>query len=361
MVLNTEKIPKLREKWGQMYEWIFELMRYIDGMAGWDIKALRTSRIKVVIQEAAGIRYQEGAEKLIMNKKGSGEEYAKRVLEFLTEVRDEKRRKVKEEVEKTNWNVSARVFCPEEKKEEAKKNEIREESETIELYPKGGLVTIHSDKFSDKGLENNVGKSVMHSDKANLKERGFTEVMSSTLPLQLRMEKGEIEKNAGRREGETIELYPKEGLMSIYSEKFSDKELEKSVMHSDKFSDKELGNDVKKLRNPATERKEEEEKIDFFPQWKPPQGGVVEENEEEEEQYMTIGEDGRPYIAVRIRQRQENVDNQGLQMPSHIEEERNEVREEEKVTKIEEEEDKEMEDLIREYQESARPNTKVHS
>ena len=60
-----------------MYEWIFELMRYIDGMAGWDIRALRTSRIKAVIQEATGIRYQEGTEKLIMNKKGSGAEYAK--------------------------------------------------------------------------------------------------------------------------------------------------------------------------------------------------------------------------------------------------------------------------------------------
>ena len=62
VILNTEKIPKLREKWGQMYEWIFEPMRYIDGMAGWDIKALRTSRIKAVIQEAAGIRYPKGAE-----------------------------------------------------------------------------------------------------------------------------------------------------------------------------------------------------------------------------------------------------------------------------------------------------------
>ena len=44
----------------------------------------------------------------------------------------------------------------------------------------------------------------------------------------------------------------------------------------------------------------EEEKIDFFPQWQPPQG-VVEETEEGE-QYMTTGEDGRPYIAVRMRQ-----------------------------------------------------------
>ena len=82
----------------------------------------------------------------------------------------------------------------------------------------------------------------IHSDKVYLKERGFTEVISSTLPLQLRMEKGEIEKKAGRRAGETIELYPKEGLMTIYSEKFSDKELEngvgKSLMHCDKFSDK---------------------------------------------------------------------------------------------------------------------------
>ena len=40
----------------------------------------------------------------------------------------------------------------------------------------------------------------MHSDNANLKERGFTEVTRSTLPLQLRIEKGGIEKNARRRE-----------------------------------------------------------------------------------------------------------------------------------------------------------------
>ena len=43
--------------------------------------------------------------------------------------------------------------------------------------------------------------------------------------------------------------------------------------------------------------REEEEKIDFFPAWKPAQG--VMKNTEEEEQYMTIGEDGRPYIALR--------------------------------------------------------------
>ena len=55
--------------------------------------------------------------------------------------------------------MSAGEFC------QTKKSEGRKEGEAIELYPKGGLMTIHSEKFSDKGLENNVGKSVMRSDK----------------------------------------------------------------------------------------------------------------------------------------------------------------------------------------------------
>ena len=73
---------------------------------------------------------------------------------------------------------------------------------------------------------------------------------------------------------------------------------------------------------------------------------------------MTIGEDRRPYIAVRLGQRQENMDNQGSQTPSPIEEERNDVWEEEEVTKIEEL-DEEMENLIREYQENTRPKTET--
>ena len=90
----------------------------------------------------------------------------------------------------------------------------------------------HSEKCSNKTSASNKEK-ILVSQSDMFKDRGFTEVTSSTLSLQLRMEKGEIEKNAGRREGETIELYPKEGLMSKYSEKFSYKELEKSVRNSD--------------------------------------------------------------------------------------------------------------------------------
>ena len=42
---------------------------------------------------------------------------------------------------------------------------------------------------------------------------------------------------------------------------------------------------------------DEEKKEDFFPKWQP-QMGVVEDNEEEEGN-LTLGEDGRPYIALR--------------------------------------------------------------
>ena len=57
--------------------------------------------------------------------KGSGEDYARRVLEFLEAAREEKRRKEKEENEKTKWNVSAGVFSPAKEKEETEKSEGR--------------------------------------------------------------------------------------------------------------------------------------------------------------------------------------------------------------------------------------------
>ena len=85
--------------------------------------------------------------------KGSGEDYTKRVLEFLEVAREEKRRKEKEENDKTKWNVSAREFSPAEGKEETEKSEGREEGELMELYPQGGLMVIHSYKSSDKDPE----------------------------------------------------------------------------------------------------------------------------------------------------------------------------------------------------------------
>ena len=83
----------------------------------------------------------------------------------------------------------------------------------------------------------------------------------------------------------------------------------------------------------------------------------------EEEQYLTIGEDGRPYIAVRIKLRNK-LENAGISedveqrevkttVSPGIEDE--DIRVGEGVTVIEEE-DEETESLIREYQRSTIPN-----
>ena len=85
---------------------------------------------------------------------------------------------------------------------------------------------------------------------------------------------------------------------------------------------------------------------------------MIREETEEEEQYMTIGEDGRPYIAERIRQRDGNKETKGARTTNPREEERNKMWDEDEVTIIEEEEE-DMEDLIREYQENPRPSTET--
>ena len=84
---------------------------------------------------------------------------------------------------------------------------------------------------------------------------------------------------------------------------------------------------------------------------------------EEEEQYMTIGADGRPYIAVRIRSgnklkednRSEEVGQREVQRTSATRIEGADARIEEGVTVIEEG-DEETESLIREYQMNTIPD-----
>ena len=109
------------------------LTAFIDKMKHKPSKEMRNKRIKFVIYAAAGIREREGAENLAITIKGSGEDYARKVLDFLEGAREEK-----EENERIKWNMSAEVFSPAKEKEETEKSEGREESETVELYPQGG-------------------------------------------------------------------------------------------------------------------------------------------------------------------------------------------------------------------------------
>ena len=110
-----------------MYEWILVLMGYIDEIVCWELKALRTYRIKCLLYVAAGIGEKEVKKNLESPKKESGEDYAKRILEFLGTAKEEKGRKKKEEGNRTTWNVPAGVFYPAREKEETEKNEGRKE------------------------------------------------------------------------------------------------------------------------------------------------------------------------------------------------------------------------------------------
>ena len=149
-----EKIPRLEENVDGLYDWLILLMIYIDKMVNYDrgMEIMRTSRMKVVIQIAAKLRERKGTEELTIPKQGSGEDYARKVVEFLVGVREEKRKEEKGGRTKMEWNVSARAFHPREKKREQEKHKRKVEGETIELYPKGGLVTRHSGKSERKGI-----------------------------------------------------------------------------------------------------------------------------------------------------------------------------------------------------------------
>ena len=73
--------------------------------------------------------------------------------------------------------MSAKVFSPAEEKEETEKSEGRRESETMELYPKGGLMVIHSDKCSDKVPESNREKILVSQSEV------FKDTMKEITPI----------------------------------------------------------------------------------------------------------------------------------------------------------------------------------
>ena len=106
-----EKIPRLEENVDGLYDWLILLMIYIDKMVNYDrgMEIMRTSRMKVVIQIAAKLRERKGTEELTIPKQGSGEDYARREVEFLVGVWNEKveqRRMIKE------WKVKQENYIP---------------------------------------------------------------------------------------------------------------------------------------------------------------------------------------------------------------------------------------------------------
>ena len=86
-------------------------------------KDIRTKRMKFVLYIGAGLGIREGTENLVDQQKESGEDYTRRILEFLKQAREEKLRNEEEEDNRTIEKRSARVIHPAGGEEETKKNE----------------------------------------------------------------------------------------------------------------------------------------------------------------------------------------------------------------------------------------------
>ena len=137
------------------------------------------------------------------------------------------------------------------------------EGETIELYPKGGLMVINSDKLRDKET----------GDYVQNRQTQTKDVCKGRLE----------EKEQKNKDAETISRGSKE----------KDRITQKIKEHEEDLPRKlqtiwRLEKEVEERRKPVLDEKE---KIYFFPKWKALQG-VIRETEEKE-QYMTVGEDGR--------------------------------------------------------------------
>ena len=78
--------------------------------------------------------------------------------------------------------MSAKVFSPAKEKEEREKSEGRKKGETIELYPKGGLMVIHSDKCSDKVPGSNREKIFISQSEV------FKDTLEEIAPIPIKME-----------------------------------------------------------------------------------------------------------------------------------------------------------------------------
>ena len=100
-------------------------MEYIEEMVFWDVRAMRTDRMKIVIQEAAGLGERKGKENITIKNQRSGEDYIRKVLDFLEGAREEKRREEKEVNKKTKWNGSAEVCILPSKRERRNSEEQR--------------------------------------------------------------------------------------------------------------------------------------------------------------------------------------------------------------------------------------------
>ena len=133
-----------------MYEWIIVLMVFMDKMKRDQSKDIRTKRMKFVLYAAARVGIREGRDNLVDPQNESGEDFARRILEVLTQIRGEKLRNKEEEDNETKENGLARVPHPARREDETKTDEKGNEGEQTKPNPQHGVMVKQINKLSDK-------------------------------------------------------------------------------------------------------------------------------------------------------------------------------------------------------------------
>ena len=96
-IMQHDNLPEIRDHWDRMYEWIIVLMVFIDKMKHEQSKDMRTKRMKFMLYVAAGLGIREGRDNLLDPQKDSGEDFARRTLKVLKQIRREQLRNKEEE------------------------------------------------------------------------------------------------------------------------------------------------------------------------------------------------------------------------------------------------------------------------
>ena len=102
--------------------------------------------MKFVLYVATGVEIPEGMDNLVDPQKESGEDFERRILEVLKQIRREKLRHKEEEGNKTKENGLSR------REDETKTDEKGDEGEQTKQNPQHGVMVKQINELSDKKL-----------------------------------------------------------------------------------------------------------------------------------------------------------------------------------------------------------------
>ena len=106
--------------------------------------------MKFVLYVAAGVGIQEGRDNLVDQHKESEDDFARRTLQVLKQIRREKLRNKEEEDNETKENGLARVPHPARREDETKTDEKGDEGEQTKPNPQNGVMVNQINGLSDK-------------------------------------------------------------------------------------------------------------------------------------------------------------------------------------------------------------------